>query len=149
MLPPPLLLSVSQRTIPPILCWLLYPPLTFFCSLITRKNLHIQINYPGGPNIVYCEQCMLLSCLTSQYNICSFVVLRCPPYLMVPVAVSTFWYDNYGLAIRSATTARFNVIPTFCRTTYLRDFSLNNRNYLCHYGSDIIDSTGTYCSIYQ
>ena len=42
---------------------------------------------------------MLSSCLTSQYNICSFVVLRPPPYVMVPIAVSTYWYDNYGLAI--------------------------------------------------
>ena len=30
------------------------------------KELHIQMNYSGGPNIVYCEQCMLSSCLTSQ-----------------------------------------------------------------------------------
>ena len=56
------------------------------------------MNYSGGPNIAYCEQCMLLSCLTSQY-ICSFVVLRCPPYLMVPVTVNIYWYDNYGLAV--------------------------------------------------
>ena len=63
------------------------------------KRLHIQMNYSGGPNIVYCEQCMLSSCLTPQYNICSFVVLQRPPYLMVPVAVNTYWYDNYGLAI--------------------------------------------------
>ena len=55
--------------------------------------------YSGGANIVYCEQCMLSSCLTPQYNICSFVVLQRPPYLMVPVTVNAYWYDNYGLAI--------------------------------------------------
>ena len=58
------------------------------------------MNYSGGPNVAYCEQCMLLSCLTSQYNICSFVVLRRPPYLMEPVTVNTYWYDNYGLAVQ-------------------------------------------------
>ena len=57
------------------------------------------MNYSGGPNIVCCEQCMLSSCLTSQYNICTFVVLRHPLYLMVPVAVNTYWYDNYGPAV--------------------------------------------------
>ena len=40
---------------------------------------------------------MLSSCLTLQYNVCSFVVLK--PYLMVPVTVTTYWYDNYGLAV--------------------------------------------------
>ena len=34
--------------------------------------------------------------LTPHYNVCSFVVLK--PYLMVPVTVTTYWYDNYGLA---------------------------------------------------
>ena len=63
------------------------------------EKLHIQMNYSGGPNIIYCKQCMLSSCLTPQYNICYFVVLRRPPNLVVPVTVSTYWYDNYGLAI--------------------------------------------------
>ena len=42
---------------------------------------------------------MLSSCLTPQYNVCSFVVLKHPPYLMVPVTVTTYWYDNYDLAV--------------------------------------------------
>ena len=62
------------------------------------KRLHIQMNYSGGPNIVYCEQC-ILSCLTPQYNICFFVVLLRPPYLMGHVKVNAYWYDNYGLAV--------------------------------------------------
>ncbi|XP_061015473.1 endogenous retrovirus group K member 7 Env polyprotein-like [Dama dama] len=37
--------------------------------------------------------------LSSQYNICSFVVLRRPTYLMVPVSVSTYWYDIYGIVV--------------------------------------------------
>ena len=57
------------------------------------------MNYSGGTNILSCEQCMLSSCLTPQYNVCSFVALQCPPYLMVPVTVTTYWYDNYGLAV--------------------------------------------------
>ena len=57
------------------------------------------MNYSGGPNIVTCEQCMLSSCLTPQYNVCSFVVLKRPPYLMIPVSVHSYWYDNYGLAV--------------------------------------------------
>ena len=57
------------------------------------------MNYSGGPHIVSCEQRMLSSCLTPQYNVCSFVVLQRPPYLMVPVTVTTHWYDNYGLAV--------------------------------------------------
>ena len=102
LLPPPLLLYLGQKMIPPILCWLVYPPLTFFLLLLftnDSKRLHIQMYYSGGANIVYCEQCMLSSCLTPQYNICSFVVLQRPPYLMVPVTVNAYWYDNYGLAI--------------------------------------------------
>ena len=46
-----------------------------------------------------CEQCMLSFCLTPQYNVCSFLVLKRPPYLMVPVTVTTYWYDNYGLPV--------------------------------------------------
>ena len=57
------------------------------------------MNYSGGPNIVYYGQYMFSSCLTPQYNICSFVVPQRPPYLMVPVTVNAYWYDNYGLAI--------------------------------------------------
>ena len=59
----------------------------------------VSVNYSGGPNIVTCEQCMLSSCLTPQYNVCSFVVLRRPPYLMILVTVTSHWYDNYGLAV--------------------------------------------------
>ena len=89
LMPPPLLLYLGQRMIPPILCWLLYPPLTFFLFTNDSKRLHIQMNYSGGPNIVYCEQC-ILSCLTPQYNICSFVVLLRPPYLMGHVKVNAY-----------------------------------------------------------
>ena len=46
-----------------------------------------------------CQQCMLSVCLTPQYNVCSFVVLKRPPYIMMPVTVTTYWYDNYGLAV--------------------------------------------------
>ena len=99
LLPLPLLFYLGQKMIPPILCWLVYPPLMFFLFTNDSKRLHIQMNYSGGPNIVCCKQCMLSSCLTPQYNICSFVVLQRPPYLMVPVAVNTYWYDNYGLAV--------------------------------------------------
>ena len=62
-------------------------------------RLNIQMNYSGGPNVVSCEQCMLSSCLTPQYTVCSFVVLQRPPYIIVPVTVTTYWYDNYGLAV--------------------------------------------------
>ena len=46
-----------------------------------------------------CKQCMLSSCVNPQYIVCSFVVLQRLPYLMVPVTVTTYWYDNYGLAV--------------------------------------------------
>ena len=55
--------------------------------------------YSGGPNVVSCEQYILSSCLTPQYNVCSFVVLQRPPYIMVPVTVTTHWYDNYDLSV--------------------------------------------------
>ena len=57
------------------------------------------MTFTGGPNIVTCEQCVLSSRLTPQYNVCSFVVLQRPPYLMIPVTVTSHWYDNYGLAV--------------------------------------------------
>ena len=63
------------------------------------KRLNVYMNYSGGPNIVTCEQCMLSSCLTPQYNVCSLVVLKHPPYLMIPVTVPNYWNDNYGLAV--------------------------------------------------
>ena len=44
-------------------------------------RLNIQMNYSGGPNVVSCEQCMLSSCLTPQYTVCSFVVLQHHPIL--------------------------------------------------------------------
>ena len=59
-------------------------------------KLNVHMNFTGGPNVVTCEQCMLSSCLTPQYNVCSFVVLKRPPYL---IPVTTHWYDNYGLAV--------------------------------------------------
>ena len=62
-------------------------------------RLNIQVNYSDEPNVVSCEQCMLSSCLTTQYKISSFVVLQRPPYLMVPVTITTYWYDNHGLAV--------------------------------------------------
>ena len=74
-------------------------PLCFVClfaCLFTNdsKRLHIQMNYSGGPNIVYCEACMLSSCLTI------FVLLWCCNVhkMVVPVRVNAYWYDNYGLA---------------------------------------------------
>ena len=42
---------------------------------------------------------MLSSCLTPKYNVCFFVVLQHPPYLMIPVTVTSHWYDNYSLAV--------------------------------------------------
>ena len=70
----------------------------FFFSLMTLED-NIQMNYSDGPNVVSCEQCILSSCLTPQYNVCSFVVLQRPPYIMVPVTVTTHWYDNYDLSV--------------------------------------------------
>jgi hypothetical protein len=68
------------------------------------QRLNIQMNHSYKTHVVSCEQCMLSSCLTPpptppQYNVCSFVVLQRPSYLIVPVTVTTHWYDNYGLAI--------------------------------------------------
>ena len=45
-------------------------------------KLNVHVTFTGGPNVVTCEQCMLSSCLNPQY-VCSFVVLQCPPYLMM------------------------------------------------------------------
>ena len=57
------------------------------------------MNFTGGPNVVTYEQCILSSCLTPRYNVCSFVVLKRPLYFMIPVTVTTHWYDDYGLAV--------------------------------------------------
>ena len=46
-------------------------------------KLNLHMTFTGGPNVVTCEQCMLSSCLNPQYNVCSFVVLQRPPYLMM------------------------------------------------------------------
>ena len=62
-------------------------------------KLDVRMNFAGGPHVVACDQCMLSSCLAPQYNVCSFVVLERPPYLMRPVTVTTHWYGNYGLAM--------------------------------------------------
>ena len=80
-----------------ILACLPFPYVFLFTN--DSEKLTIQMNYSGGPNVVSCEQCMLSSCLTPQYKICSFVVLQRPPYLMVPVTITTYWYDNHGLAV--------------------------------------------------
>ena len=80
-----------------ILACLPFPYVFLFTNDSERLNIHM--NYSGGPNVVSCEQYMFSSCLTPQYNVCSFVVLKSPPYIMVPVTVTTHWYDNYGLAV--------------------------------------------------
>ena len=72
-------------------------PYVFLFANDSRK-LNGRMNFTGGPNVVICEQCMLSSCLTPQYNVCSFLVLKGSPYL-IPVTVTTHWYDNYGLAV--------------------------------------------------
>ena len=46
-------------------------------------KLNVHMTFTGGPSVVTCEQCMLSSCLNPQYNVCSFVVLQRPPYLMM------------------------------------------------------------------
>ena len=70
-----------------------------FLFVNNSRKFNVQMNFTGGPNPVTCEQCMLSSCLTPQYNVFSFVVLKRPPYLMIPVTVTTHWYDNYGCAM--------------------------------------------------
>ena len=75
-------------------------PLPYVFLFTNDSNkLNVCMNYSGGPNMVTCEQCMFSSCLTPQYNVCSFVVLLRPPYLMIPVTMTSHWYDNYGLAV--------------------------------------------------
>ena len=65
---------------------LAYPPLPYVFLFTNDSNkLNVGMNYSGGPNVVTCEQCMLSSCLNPQCNVCSFVVLQCPSYLMVPI----------------------------------------------------------------
>lgn len=50
------------------------PYVFLFTNHSERINIHM--NYSGGPNVVSCKQCMLSSCLTPQYNVCSFVILQ-------------------------------------------------------------------------
>ena len=65
---------------------LAYPPLPYVFLFTNDSNkLNVGMNYSGGPNVVTCEQCMLSSCLNPQCNVCSFVVLQRPSYLMVPI----------------------------------------------------------------
>ena len=70
-----------------------------FLFVNNSRKFNVQMNFKGGPNTVTCERCMLSSCLTPQYNVFSFVVLKRPPYLMIPVTIATHSYDNYGLAV--------------------------------------------------
>ena len=46
-------------------------------------KLNVHMTFTGGPYVVTYEQCMLSSCLNPQYNVCSFVVIQRPPYLMM------------------------------------------------------------------
>ena len=52
-----------------------------FLFVNNSRKFNVQINFKGGLNTVTCERGMLSSCLTPQYNVCSFVVLKRPPYL--------------------------------------------------------------------
>ena len=114
------------------------------------------MNYTGGPNVVSCEQCMLSSCLTPQYNVCSFVVLKCPSNLMVPVTVATYWYDNYGLAvlkqlqdlIQSRWLMGLLILGNSALITTTTAVNCYYYYYCyCYCGSNIIDSTSAYCPI--
>ena len=66
-----------------ILFWLVYPLLMFFLFTNDSGKLNVHVTFTGGPNVVTCEQCMLSFCLNPQYNVCSLVLLQCPPYLMM------------------------------------------------------------------
>ena len=85
---PARLTGLLQRELQPennstysVLACLLSPYVFLFTN--DSKKLNVRMNYSGGPNIVTCEQCMLSSCLNPQCNVCSFVVLQRPPYLMM------------------------------------------------------------------
>ena len=64
-----------------VLACLRSPYVFLFTNASGKLNVHMT--FTGGPNVVTCEQCMLSSCLNPQYNVCSFVVLHRPPYLMM------------------------------------------------------------------
>ena len=64
-----------------VLACLRSPYVFLFTNASGKLNVHMT--FTGGPNVVTCEECMLSSCLNPQYNVCSFVVLHRPPYLMM------------------------------------------------------------------
>ena len=85
---PARLMGLLQRGLQPennstyyVLACLTSPYVFLFTN--DSKKLNVRMNYSGGSNVVTCEQCMLSSCLNPQYNVCSFVVLQRPPYLMM------------------------------------------------------------------
>lgn len=63
------------------------------------NKLQIYPNYTRRPTIVTCDQCILSTCITSSFNIQAFVILKRPPYLMIPVNITGIWYDNYRLLV--------------------------------------------------
>ncbi|XP_070313017.1 endogenous retrovirus group K member 25 Env polyprotein-like [Odocoileus virginianus] len=70
-----------------------------FLFVNDSNKLQIYLNQTGGPTIVDCDTCFLSSCLSPRFNVSAFIILKRPPYLMVPVNLTTYWYDNYGLAV--------------------------------------------------
>ena len=117
-------------------------------------RLTIHMNHSGGPNVMSCEQCMLSSCLTPQYNVYSFVVLKRPPYLMVPVIVTIYWYYNYGLAVLKQLqylrqSGRIVGLLILGNSALITNYYCYFYYYCyCYCGHDNIDSTSAYCSIF-
>ena len=64
-----------------VLACLPSPYVFLFTNDSGKPNVHMT--FTGRPNVVTCEQCMLSSYLSPQYNVCSFIVLQRPPYLMM------------------------------------------------------------------
>ncbi|XP_039096226.1 endogenous retrovirus group K member 8 Env polyprotein-like isoform X1 [Hyaena hyaena] len=48
---------------------------------------------------ITCTGCVLTNCISSDNGIKFLMILRQPPYIMLPVELNIPWYDDYGLQV--------------------------------------------------
>lgn len=119
-----------------------------YVFILTNNSNDAQIfaDYTGVPTIVTCKLCMLPSCVSPQFQVCLFVVLQQPPYIMVAVNVTLPWSDNYGLSVLQQLQDLMRA-KGFGDELILAISALISRDCLHYSGSSSYDPTRAYRSI--
>ena len=70
-----------------------------YSILLTNKTEKLQIIKNNGRFFITCDECALTTCVNSNMNIKTIMLLKRPAYIMLPVSLSEPWYTDTGAEI--------------------------------------------------